>query len=118
MRPGKIALAVIGALVGLMAAGFLGGGAGLLWAYNTQRTDDGFFESQAIQLDTSAYAITSTEIDLGSQPEDWFPAGRLATVKLEAESDTGSVFIGIGAEEDVDTYLGDMRRAAITRIGP
>jgi hypothetical protein len=118
MRPGKIALAVIGALVGLMAAGFLGGGAGLLWAYNTQRTDDGFFESQAIELDTSAYAITSTEIDLGSQPEDWFPAGRLATVKLEAESDTGAVFIGIGAEEDVETYLGDTRRAEITDIGP
>ncbi len=118
MRPGKIALAVIGALVGLMAAGFLGGGAGLLWAYNTQRTDDGFFESQAIELDTSAYAITSTEIDLGSQPEDWFPAGRLATVRLEAESDTGAVFLGIGAEEAVDAYLGDMRRAEITRIGP
>jgi hypothetical protein len=117
MRPGKIALAVVGALVGLMAAGFLGGGVGLFWAYNTQRTDDGFFESQAIALDTSAYAITSTEIDLGSQPEDWFPAGRLATVRLEAESDTGAVFVGIGAQEDVDTYLGDMRRAEITRIG-
>ena len=118
MRPGKIALAVIGTLIGLMAAGFLGGGAGLLWAYNTQRTDDGFFESQAIALDTSTYAITSTEIDLGSQPEDWFPAGRLATVRLEAESDVGPVFIGIGAEEDVDRYLGDVRRAEITGIGP
>jgi hypothetical protein len=118
MRPGKIALAVIGALVGLMAAGFLGGGAGLLWAYNTQRTDDGFFESQAIELDSAGYAITSTEIDLGSQPEDWFPAGRLATVRLEAESDTGAVFIGIGAEEDVDSYLGDMRRSEITDIRP
>jgi hypothetical protein len=118
MRPGKIALAVVGALVGLMAAGFLGGGAGLLWAYNTQRTDDGFFESQTIELDTPAYAITSNEIDLGSQPEDWFPAGRLATVRLEAESDTGAVFVGIGAEEDVDTYLGDIRRAEIIRIGP
>ena len=116
MRPGKIALAVVGALIGLMAAGFLGGGAGLLWAYNTQRTDDGFFESQAIELDTSTYAVTSTEIDLGSQPEDWFPAGRLATVRLEAESDTGAVFVGIGPEEDVEAYLGDMRRAEIRRI--
>ena len=116
MRPGKIALAVVGALIGLMAVGFLGGGAGLLWASNTQRTGDGFFESQQIALDTSAYAITSTEIDLGSQPEDWFPAGRLATVRLEAESDTGAVFVGIGPEEDVEAYLGDTRRAEITRI--
>ncbi|MDH3249322.1 MAG: DUF4389 domain-containing protein [Acidimicrobiia bacterium] len=116
MRPGKIALAVVGALIGLMAVGFLGGGAGLLWAYNTQRTDDGFFESQAIELDTSTYAITTTEIDLGSQPEDWFPAGRLATVRLEAESETGAVFVGIGPEEDVEAYLGDMRRAEIRRI--
>ncbi len=116
MRPGKIALAVVGALIGLMAVGFLGGGAGLLWAYNTQRTDDGFFESQAIELDTSTYAVTSTEIDLGSQPEDWFPAGRLATVRLEAESDTGAVFVGIGPEEDVEAYLGDMRRAEIRSI--
>jgi hypothetical protein len=119
MKPGKIALAVIGALVGLMAAGFIGGGAGLVWAYNTQRTDDGFFESQAIELDTSAYAITSSEIDLGSQPEDWFPAGRLATVRIEAEAaDSGAVFVGIGPESDVEAYLGDTRRAEVTNIGP
>ncbi len=119
MKPGKIALAVIGALVGLMAAGFIGGGAGLLWAYNTQRTDDGFFKSPTVELDTSAYAITSSEIDLGSQPEDWFPAGRLATVRIEAEAvDSGSVFVGIGAESDVDAYLGDTHRAEITDIGP
>jgi hypothetical protein len=119
MKPGKIALAVIGALVGLMAAGFLGGGAGLVWAYNTQRTDDGFFESEAIELDTSAYAITSTEIDLGSQPEDWFPAGRLATVRIETESaDSEAVFVGIGPERDVEAYLGDMERTEVTNIGP
>jgi hypothetical protein len=119
MKPGKIALVVIGALVGLMAAGFIGGGAGLFWAYNTQRTDDGFFESEAIQLETSAYAITSSEIDLGSQPEDWFPAGRLATVRIDAEAaDSGAVFVGIGPETDVETFLGDTRRAEVTNIGP
>jgi hypothetical protein len=121
--------AVVGALVALLAAGLIAGGGGLLWAYGTQRTTDGFFTSPTFNLATDAYALTSAEIDLGSQPGDWLPSGRLATVRLNVESmstidgddrDPGPVpvFVGIGRQADVDSYLGGVGHAEVTRLGP
>jgi hypothetical protein len=119
MRPGKIALAVVGALVALIAVGLIAGGGGLLWAYGTQRSADGFFTSPEVTLSTDGYALTSTEIDLGSRPGDWFPSGRLATVRLEVDSqDTAPVFVGIGPDTDVDSYLGGVEYSEVARIGP
>ncbi len=119
MRPGKIALAIVGALLGLAAVGFLVGGSGLLWAQATQRSSDGFFTSPSAELNTSSYALTSTDIDLGSQPGDWFPSGRLATVRLEVEASGGSpVFLGIGPAVDVDRFLDGVAHSEVSSIGP
>ena len=115
MSKGKIAAIVVGAFLGLVGLGFLIGGSGLLWANETQRSDDGFFTTEDISLSTESYALTSADIDLGSQPGEWFPSGRLATVKLEVGADTG-VFVGIGPEDEVETYLDDVARAEVTRI--
>lgn len=119
MSPGKFALALVGALVALIAVGLIAGSGGLLWGYGTQRGDDGYFTSQTAALTTDAYALTSTEIDLGSRPGDWVPSGRLATVRLVVESQgTGPVFIGIGPDAEVDAFLDGTRYAEVTRIGP
>jgi hypothetical protein len=119
MKPGKLALAVFGALVALIAAGLILGGGGLLWGYGTQRTDDGFFTSPSTELTTDLYALTSTEIDLGSRPGDWFPSGPLATVRLTIEPESGeSIFAGIGPDADVDAFLDGSGYARVTRIGP
>ena len=119
MRPGKIALAIVGVLLGLAAVGFLVGGSGLLWAQATQRGSDGFFTSPSAELNTSSYALTSTDIDLGSQPGDWFPSGRLATVKLEVEASGGSpIFLGIGPVTEVDRFLDGVAHSEVSSIGP
>jgi hypothetical protein len=117
MSPGKILLAVVGATVALLAAGLIVGGGGLLWGYGTQRTVDGFFTSPSAELSTDGYALTSPDVDLGSRPGDWFPSGRLATVRLDAES-SGSdpVFVGIGPEADVDGYLDGVALSEVTDI--
>jgi hypothetical protein len=75
MSGGKIAMAIIGVFAAMVAVGLILGGAGLLWANGTQRSSDGFFTSPTAELVTDDYAITSAEIDLGSQPGDWFPSG-------------------------------------------
>ena len=119
MRPGKLALAVVGALVALIAVGLIAGGGGLLWAHGTQRNADGFFTSPAATLSTDGYALASTEIDLGSRPGDWFPAGRLATVRLEVDPQGSTpVFVGIGPGSEVDAYLEGVGYAQVSRIGP
>jgi hypothetical protein len=117
MSNGKIAAVIVGALMGLVGLGFVLGGSGLLWVNETQRGDDGFFTSDEFELSTEAYAVTTSDIDLGSRPGDWFPSGRLATVRLEAESRDGSpIFIGIGPEDDVEAYLGDVAHSEVIRV--
>jgi hypothetical protein len=112
MSKGRIAAVIVGAFLGIVAIGFLIGGSGLLWANETQRSDDGFFTTDHISLATDSYALTSADIDLGSQPGE---SGRLATVKLEARGDT-DVFVGIGPEDQVEAYLDDVARSEVTRI--
>jgi hypothetical protein len=115
MRKGNIAVVIVGAFLGLVGLGFLVGGGGLLWANETQRSSDGFFTTEDIRLSTDSYALTSADIDLGSQPGDWFPSGRLATVRLDVEGQS-DVFVGIGPEDDVEAYLDDVARTEVTRI--
>lgn len=118
MSAGKAVLAAFGAILALVAAGLIFGGAGLLWAYGTQRSDDGYFTSSARELTTDGFALTSTEIDLGSQPGDWFPSGDLATVQLRVTSpDSAPIFVGIGMDSDVDAFLRGVPHARVTRIG-
>jgi hypothetical protein len=119
MRARTIAVAVVGVLVALVAAGLIASGGGLLWAYGTQRTTDGFFISPPAALSTDSYALTSTEIDLGSRPGDWFPSGQLATVRLEVETHANTpVFVGIGPDAEVDAFLEGVAQAEVTGIGP
>jgi len=119
MNGGKLMFGVIGGLVALVAAGLLVGGGGLLWAHATQRNANGFFTSPTVVLSTETYALTSTDIDLGSRPGEWLPSGRPATVRVDVESPNASpVFVGIGPEADVEAYLLGVARAEITGIGP
>ncbi|RPI22904.1 MAG: DUF4389 domain-containing protein [Actinobacteria bacterium] len=89
-------------MAALIAAAFLTAAAALTWGWTTQRTDDGFFETDTIELASDGYAVTSSEIDLGSQPGDWLPSGTLATVRLTTDA---GVFVGIGPSDDVAAYL-------------
>ncbi|HSM43768.1 MAG TPA: DUF4389 domain-containing protein, partial [Acidimicrobiia bacterium] len=114
---GKIAAVVVGAVMGLVGLGFLLGGSGLLWANETQLEEDGYFTSDDVDLTTGSYALTSAQLDFGAQPGDWFPSGRLATVRLDVTgSDGENVFVGIGPEEQVETYLDDVAHTEVTRI--
>lgn len=119
MNAGKIALAVIGVVMALVALALIAGGAGFLTAYGTQRTADGFFTSPSSEFSTEAYALTSTEIDLGSRPGDWFPSGRLATVRIGVDPlSTTPVFVGIGPDLQVEAFLAGVARSEVTSVGP
>ncbi len=115
MSTGKIAAVIVGVIVALVGIGLLVGGGLLLWANGTQRGDDGFFTTGEVELSTDSHAIVSEEIDLGSRPSDWFPSGRLATVRISATGDQ-PIFIGIGPESDVDDYLDGVAISKLVRI--
>ena len=104
--------------MGLFAIGLVTGGGGLLWANETQRDSDGFFSTDQFTLSSESYAVTSADVDLGAQPGDWFPSGRLATVRLEVEPTGGQpVFVGIGPTDEVETYLEEVPVSEVSRVG-
>ena len=96
--------ASIGGLIGLA---LLVGGIAVLAAYAFGRDDDGYFNSDRKQLDSATYAITTKDIDLGVDEIDWAPDGILGNVRVQVDSEE-PVFVGIGSDEDVDRYLGDV----------
>jgi hypothetical protein len=96
--------ASIGALIGLA---LLVGGIAVMAAYAFGRDDDGYFNSDRHQLESATYAITTEDIDLGADEADWAPDKILGDIRLQVES-TKPVFVGIGSDEAVNRYLGDV----------
>jgi hypothetical protein len=117
---GWVILVIVGAFISLLALAPLAGGGVLLWANATQRDDDGFFTTPSERLETTSYAITSDEIDLGADPTDRrtrLDLGDIVTLRLDATSTSErATFIGIGPKEEVDRYLSGVALAQIDDI--
>jgi hypothetical protein len=96
--------ASIGGLIGLA---LLVGGIAVLAAYAFGR-DDGYFNSDRRQLESASYAITTEDIDLGADEVDWAPDEILGNVRVQVDGGEKPVFVGIGPDDDVDRYLGDV----------
>jgi hypothetical protein len=96
--------ASIGGLIGLA---LLVAGIAVLAAYAFGRDDDGYFNSDRQQLESATYAIVTEDIDLGADEVDWAPNKILGKVRVQVDS-AKPVFVGIGSDDDVDRYLGDV----------
>jgi hypothetical protein len=101
-----MAFAGIGGLIGLA---LLVGGIAVLAVYAFGRDDDGYFKSDRQQLESATYAITTEDIDLGVDEADWAPDEILGNVRIRVEGEK-PVFVGIGSDDDVDSYLGHVAR--------
>ncbi|MDQ3778821.1 MAG: hypothetical protein M3310_08190 [Actinomycetota bacterium] len=100
-----IVFATIGGLIGLA---LLAGGIAVIAAYAFGRDDDGYFNTDRKELRSATYAITTEEIDLGADEVDWAPDGILGNVRIQVDGGDRPVFVGIGSDDDVDRYLGDV----------
>lgn len=118
MKFGRVILLILGSLIALLGFGLVGAGASLGWATATQRDDDGFFTTSNERFASDSYAITSDKIDLGEPgPDDWWSDRELATVRVTADNaSAGELFIGIGPEADVETYLAGVPHDEITSV--
>ena len=108
---GRVIGLIFTSIGGLIGLALLLGGIAVMLAYAFGRDDDGFFSSDRKQLESSAYAITTEEIDLGEI--DWAPDEVLGDVRIQVDS-SRAVFVGIGPDEDVDRYLGDVAHDELT----
>jgi hypothetical protein len=96
--------ASIGGLIGLA---LLAAGIAVLAAFAFGRDDDGYFKSDRQRLESATYAIVTEDIDLGAKEVDWAPDKLLGNVRVQVDG-AKPVFVGIGSDDDVDRYLGDV----------
>lgn len=94
--------ASIGGLIGLA---LLLGGIAVIVTFAVGRDDDGYFTTGSEPLESATFAITTEDIDLGADEVDWAPDNVLGNVRVRVDGGDTPVFIGIGANEDVDRYI-------------
>lgn len=114
----KVVLSVFSTVLFIFAACMLAATVVLGWLYGTQRNTEGYVESSEVSMSTDGYAIISTDLDLGSLPDEWLPSSFVGTFQVRAESEDDSpLFLGVGPAGDVDNFLTDVEHAEVTRFG-
>jgi hypothetical protein len=111
-----MALGTTSAVLAVITAGLVVAIVALVWLY-AQRDSDGFVESRTVTLSTDGYAVASEELDFEGVPDEWLPANLVGTFRVEAESATGPVFIGVTASSSVDEYLDGVAHSRVSSIG-
>jgi hypothetical protein len=109
---GRVIGMVFASIGGLIGLALLVAGIAILAAYAFGRDDDGYFNSPRKQLHSATYAITTQDIDLGADEFDWAPNKILGKIRIQVEGDK-PVFVGIGSDDDVDRYLGNVARSEL-----
>jgi hypothetical protein len=104
---GRVIGMVFASIGGLIGLALLVGGIAVLAAFAFGRDDDGYFNSDRHRLESATYAIITDDIDLGSNEVDWAPDKILGKVRVQVDS-AKPVFVGIGSDDDVARYLGDV----------
>jgi hypothetical protein len=109
---------VIGTLLGLVAVVLLGAGGTALWATWTQR-DDGYITTDAQAFSTGGSALVTERTGLGSAGVGWLYAPSLLDelrIRVTPQSETSTLFVGIGPSEEVDRYLAEVNHTVISDL--
>jgi hypothetical protein len=114
---GRTAAVVAGSLIGLVAVALLIGGGALLWG-NSQKDDDGYVSTARHGLHTSAYALTTDNLDIDLDGAGWvLDTDHLGHVRVQATSRNDKpVFVGIAPTRDVSAYLAKTAHSSVADI--
>ena len=119
MGGGKIVLLVFGVIVLLLSFSLLAGGGALIWADAAHVDDEGFINSDPIQIERDSCAVVTGPIDIDEaalEVLDWM--GVITVFEVEGRSNDSSkgIFIGVADESDVEAYLSNVAYDEITSI--
>jgi hypothetical protein len=115
---GRVAAVVIGALLGLVGLGLLGGGGTALWADRTQR-EGGYVTTDVHKFSTTGSALATERTHLGGAGVGWLYApGLLGKVRIRVTPATSGapLFVGIARASDVDRYLAGVNHTVISEF--
>ena len=110
---GRIVAIIVGSILALISLGLLAGGIGGIVVDQTQRNADGFLMSPSQEFDTALVRPRLGDPRRKAEVPQWVIDKLIGTVRIETESEQ-SVFVGIAAESDADSYL----RACAARSSP
>jgi len=119
MRPGRIIAIIVGAVLALASLGILIGGGVLSLAYVVEADDGGYFDETLDRLGTATAAITTGDVDLSTDPgPQWLLDAVDVSVRLQATGvdENAELFIGVGPEAAVDSYLSGIARDEVREI--
>jgi hypothetical protein len=119
MGVGRIVAIIVGAILALSSFGILVAGGLLTFAYAVESDDDGYFDETLDRVATATAAITTGDVDLRTDPgPQWVLDAIDVSVRLQATGvgENAEMFIGIGPEADVETYLSGVARDEVTEI--
>ncbi len=114
---GRVAAAVIGALLALISVGLLGAGGTALWADLARRDAAGYVTTDVHQFSTSGSALATERIDLGSPGVDWLYSPLLlgeVRIRVTPVGAGRPLFVGVGPSTEVDRYLAGVGRTVIS----
>jgi hypothetical protein len=114
---GRVILIVVGGIGVLFGLALLAGGGFLLWADRTQR-EDGYLTTPTERFATSTYALTRTRLEVDTEGPGWLLNDSwFGKVRIRGESPGAKMlFIGIGPEAAVASYLGSVAHASVQDI--
>jgi len=108
MKPGRVVSLVIGCVLLLPGLGLLLGGSVLAIGYAATRDDQGYVNASLDRLSTSSVAITTDNVDFGSDTEgpDALIEALDVDLRLRVTSTSDRpLFVGIARAGAVDAYL-------------
>jgi hypothetical protein len=113
--PGRVIALIAASILALVSLGLLAAGGTGLVLDRTQRDSSGYLMTSTEPYSTSTYALVSASYR-GGTSGDWFVNRDLiGTVKVQVDS-TRPVFIGVGPQNAVSTYLSGVAYAQGNRL--
>jgi hypothetical protein len=112
---GRTGLKIGGWILAVLGGLLVISGVALVIIHLTQRSGDGYYTSPTETIGAPGYAVTAEGLHIADVPG--FATNAIGRVRVTARSSNGqTLFVGIGPQSAVNTYLAGVARSEVTDV--